>query len=272
MDSDHRVVQNAGVNLAVECGGEGSTVVLLHGFACDRSLWDACVASLESRHRVIRYDLRGHGESSSPESRFSVADHVKDLATVLDAFGEFGPVHLVGHSLGSAVATSFCVESPERCESLSLVAPMLAGYRWGTDWIERIQALREAFLRGDLASGLDAHWLSGEHFERSRMHESWDAARSMVMRWKGAPLVEPVCAETAFDEEERIRRILVPVLVMSGAQDHEDLLEVAYLLTTRIPGGSMELFEDCGHLLPLESPERFLPVLLQFLEDGGAEY
>lgn len=100
-------VGTAGVELSLQLHGpeDGPVVVLVHGFPDNQTVWDGVVDDLERDHRVATYDVRGAGESGSPDSRsgYRVARLVDDLVAVLDAIAPDGrPVHLVGHDWGSS--------------------------------------------------------------------------------------------------------------------------------------------------------------------------
>ena len=90
------------------CAGEGDPVVFIHGFGLDSSMWDPQWRVLAQRYRVIRYDLRGYGESSLPAAPYS---HVDDLLALIDFLGA-APAHLVGLSLGGRVALRVAAQAP----------------------------------------------------------------------------------------------------------------------------------------------------------------
>jgi pimeloyl-ACP methyl ester carboxylesterase len=109
--------------LAYEVRGEGPPVVLLHGGMLDMHMWDAETALLERSHRVIRFDARGHGLSSTRDGDHRPAQDVRDL---LDRLGvERAP--LVGLSLGARVAADRAVTDPERVTALLLASPGISG-------------------------------------------------------------------------------------------------------------------------------------------------
>ncbi len=101
--------------------GRGRPVLLVHGFAHNRSVWTGVAADLAPGLRPIAVDLRGHGESPwSPEGHYEVRDHALDLAATLDDLGIERSL-VVGHSLGGLAATFLAAAAPERVEGLVLV-------------------------------------------------------------------------------------------------------------------------------------------------------
>ena len=103
-------------------GQDGDVVLLVHGYGGDRNSWLFLHEPLAARHRVYALDLPGHGTSSKDVGDGSVSLLVDAVLGVLDAVG-VERAHLVGHSLGGAVAVAAAARHPERVHSLILIAP-----------------------------------------------------------------------------------------------------------------------------------------------------
>jgi pyruvate dehydrogenase E2 component (dihydrolipoamide acetyltransferase) len=103
-------------------GQDGDVVLLVHGYGGDRNSWLFLQAPLAARHRVYALDLPGHGTSSKDVGDGSVSLLADAVVAVLDAIGA-DRAHLVGHSLGGAVAVAAAARDPERIASLTLIAP-----------------------------------------------------------------------------------------------------------------------------------------------------
>lgn len=108
--------------LASETAGEGPTVVLTHGLGDTASTWDAVWPALSGRHRVTRWDLRGHGRSSAPEepSAYSPDIAVEDLLAIIGRVPT--PVSLVGHSLGGYLSLAVALRHPEQVRSVVMIS------------------------------------------------------------------------------------------------------------------------------------------------------
>lgn len=100
-------------------GGAG-TIVAVHGLTANHTCWDPLAAALAADFRVIVYDLRGRGDSDKPARGYSLADHARDLAGVLDHLG-VRRAHVIGHSLGAHIGVWFAAHHPERLDKLVLV-------------------------------------------------------------------------------------------------------------------------------------------------------
>ncbi|MBU3700838.1 MAG: alpha/beta hydrolase [Acidimicrobiia bacterium] len=113
-----------GTRLAVDDAGEGTPLVLVHGWCSDRRAWDDMVEALGPGRRVIAVDRRGHGESDAPDDGYSTDGHAEDLGCVLDSLA-VGAVVLVAHAGGAPGAMEFTRRHPERVLALVLVDTML---------------------------------------------------------------------------------------------------------------------------------------------------
>ncbi len=240
------------VALAHEVEGSGPLVVLVHGITENRHSWDPIVAGLAAGHRVLRVDLRGHGESPAAAS-YGVAEMAADIAELVDE-----PPLLVGHSLGGTVVTAYAAQFPCRGvvnidQSLDL-APLQAGL------VAQAALLRsEAFpmvmdalfdsLRGEVD---DAGWQRlGDlrRYDQDVVLGVW----GIMLDTTPEQLAEVVKAITT--------GIDVPYLALHGIDlgaDYGDWLR------SRIPGATVETWPGVGHYPHLVRPGEFLTRLGQF--------
>ena len=104
--------------------GDGPAVVLVHGWACDRSFWRNQIEALSGVCRVLAPDLRGHGASSVPEDGYSLARLAGDIHAVCHDLGA-APFVLVGHSMGGSAVTMFAAARSDRLHTLALLEGLL---------------------------------------------------------------------------------------------------------------------------------------------------
>ena len=109
-----------GTQLYYEVAGEGQPLVLVHSGGFDRRLWDEQCTTFADHYQVIRYDVRGHGESPPPTKPYSDAEDLDRLLQWL----QVEKVHLVGLSLGGRIIIDFALAHPEMVDTLLLVAPV----------------------------------------------------------------------------------------------------------------------------------------------------
>lgn len=114
-----------GIELAYTRHGEGTPLVLLHGFPLDGSIWSEVVSLLQDHFELIIPDLRGFGESTTVESPYTLDDFASDIAGLLDHL-KIERVALAGHSMGGYVALAFARLYPERVAGLGLISSQAA--------------------------------------------------------------------------------------------------------------------------------------------------
>lgn len=250
-------------DLFFETRGAGEAVVLVHGFALDGRIWDSQAAALEPTYRVVVPDLRGFGRSSPPSGPFL---HIADLSALLDHL-EVDSAHLVGLSLGGAVALDFCLAQPGRVRTLTLADAAMGGFDWSKDWGRPGRAAR--------AQGLPAGrraWLSDELLAPAlRLPEPAARLRQMVEGYSGwhwlnrSPEQTPAGAPAS----QRLAEVQAPTLVIVGEADAPDFLQIADRLANGIRGARLAVVAGAGHLSNLEAPEQFNALLLEFLRRPG---
>jgi pimeloyl-ACP methyl ester carboxylesterase len=247
--------------LYFEAKGRGETIVLIHGGQMDRRMWDAQFDLFARRYRVIRYDIRGFGKSDAPAKPYSNA---ADLHSLLRHLGE-KKAGLIGLSLGAAVATDFALIHPEMADSLLLVCPGLGGFPF-QDKANDLRAVVEAARDDGFEKAADL-WLKNPYMsvamEKPALRDQLrQLARDNGRCWLNNPLlIRPLNPPAA----ERLREIRAPTLVIGGERDVSDIHKIVAKLAAEIPGARKIIVAGAGHLVPMEQPEEFNRLALEFL-------
>jgi len=242
-----------------EVSGSGEPIVLVHAFSVDRRMWAAQIAALDTRFRVIRYDLRGHGKSPAPTSPYSQHD---DLRSVLDAAG-VARATVIGLSAGAEAATDFALAYPDRVARLVVASPGLSGYvppplTW-------TQPVFQAAASGD-AEGAAKLWLDTPIMALRSDTSAAAIVRELVMAnvrlwtYKANPvqrLTPPAI--------KRLSEIKCPTLVIVGEQDLPHIKEAAGLLAAGIGGAKQVTVPRAGHLVNLDARDEFNRAIESFL-------
>ena len=251
-----------------EVAGAGPGVALIHAGIADHRMWDDQFSVFAERFRVVRHDHRGFGASSTPDGPFSFR---ADLAAVLRAVG-IERAHLIGTSLGGGVALDFALTYPERVASLVLVAAALGGSQPSEALRERWRAINEARERDglDAANELELRlWVDGT----GRTPEEVDpTVRERVREMNRAVLAREPENEAGGEPQrldppaiERLHEIAAPTLVLVGDRDVPDILANAERLAAGIAGARKVVLPGVAHLPPLECPDEFNRIVLDFL-------
>jgi pimeloyl-ACP methyl ester carboxylesterase len=251
-------------SLYYERTGSGSPVVLLHGFATDRRLWDDQVAALSHLHTVVRYDLRGFGRSTPGTDAYSHADDLRGLLTHL----EIERAAIIGLSLGGGAAINFALTHPNMVQSLVLIDPSLGGFGWSQSFTADQNAVRAAARDRGVQAARDL-WLSHPLFHPA-MSNPVTAQRLAAMvgdysgwHWlnqdSGLPFRPPAIT--------RLGEIAAPTLVAVGELDIHDFQQIASTLEAGIPDVWKVVVPGVGHIANLEAPERFNEMATAFLAE-----
>ena len=246
-------LQRDGVRLFYEVHGDARgrpPVLLTHGFSASSQMWQPNLPSLAGRRQLITWDIRGHGRSDSPEdpALYSEELSVGDMSAVLGAAGAEQAV-IGGLSLGGYLSLAFNLRHPARVVALMLfdTGP---GYRRDDareEWNRRVERTAAAFEVQGLGALPDR--ASSEH------HSSAGLARAArgIMAQRGAHVIESLPA------------IVVPTLVLVGAED-EQFLAAAEYMAAKIPGARKVVIPSAGHAANVDQPEAFNRAVLDFLE------
>jgi pimeloyl-ACP methyl ester carboxylesterase len=256
-----RVTGTSPAGLSYEATGAGDPVVLIHAFSVDRRMWAPQIEALERRFRVIRYDLRGHGQSAPPTAPYATHE---DLTSVLDAVG-VERATLIGLSAGAEIATDFALVHPARVRRIVLASPGLSGYVPSTP-MAWAQPVFEAAGAGD-AERAARLWVATPlmtlRSDQSAAKTVSDLVMSNVRLWsfKSNP-VQPLDPPAI----KRLAEVKCPVLVVVGEQDMPYIKDVARLLVEGIPGARQISIPGAGHLVNLDATAAFNQAVDGFLD------
>lgn len=244
--------------------GEGMPLVLIHGFGGSRRDWDGVVAALPADLPLIAYDQRGFGESiAEPQAPYS---YTEDLAALLDAL-DLPRADLCGLSLGGATALNFTLDQPQRVGRLVLVSPLMAGWSWTEDWIERWKQIGRAARAGDIVAARDLWW---RHplFETTRAGPGAGQLRAAIDGFHGRQWAEDH-QKPALPDIDRLTGLAAPTLLLTGAHDTADFRLIADL----VAGAGQQVTRidhaDAGHLLNLEIPDVLGGEIARFVARAG---
>ena len=242
-----------GTRVRVE--GAGDPVVLIHGVGLDLAMWDGVAAALSAHHRVIRYDMLGHGDSAKPAGPYRLADIVAQLAGIGDALG-LAQFDLAGFSMGGLVAQGFAIKHPDRIRRMALLNTV---YKRSAEERAAIAARVKDVGSGGFASSIDAaieRWFTPA-FRATKPDVVESVRRHMFTNDLQAYANAYAVFATADAElEDVVAGIACPTLVMTGADDQRSTARMAEALAARIPRGTYEIIPGQRHLTPLEVPDR----------------
>jgi 3-oxoadipate enol-lactonase len=249
-----------GGHLSWACAGSGPPVVLLHGFALDRRMWDDVVAAVAGERTVVTYDLRGFGASAPMDLHIGYT-HAGDLLRLLDHLGIERAV-VAGFSFSGDVALRLAQEAPDRVRHLVLVDPLVEGMRWDTESAQAMHAVRTALHDRGIEAAKQV-WLQHPFFEvASRRPDLAERLSAMVAGFGGRHWLGEDPHLPAARLLGRLGTLTVPTTVVVGSSDVPGFVQMADALVREIPGARLVTIPGSGHMAPMEAPEPVAEALL----------
>jgi pimeloyl-ACP methyl ester carboxylesterase len=256
---------NGDVKIFFEDEGSGHPVLLIHGHTLDGRVWDPTMPKLlDAGLRVIRPDLRGHGRSTRPDFGYHFIHHAADMEAVLDAAGLERAV-VVGYSVGGGVALEMAVTMRERLAGLVLVSPVMPDRPFDPEFMDNLKAVARAIRADGVEEAMMGPWATSPLFEFSFTKPGVEERVADITRdFPGAEYLatQRDDVERSWKVPDRLSGIELPTTVVAGANEMPGFIAFAEEAAAGIPGAVLELFEDCGHLVPLEEPERLAAAII----------
>ena len=243
-------------------GGDDAApwLVFSNSLGTDLTVWDAQVAALAGRFRILRYDQRGHGGTGVPAGPCDFARLGGDVAALLDRFG-IARCGFVGLSMGVPTGLDLAGRHPERIERLVLCDGQAATAPGGAEqWAERKRQIRADGMAA-FADATVARWFGRDFVAAGRA----ERVRAMVAATPADGMIACATALQRFDYGHVLPAIRVPTLLLVGARDGA-LPATMAAMRDRIPGARFVEIPDAGHIPNVEQADAFNRALAGFLD------
>ncbi len=249
------------INYAIE--GEGPVVTMGHALGTNLHLWDAQGAALRSRYRVLRFDTRGHGQTSAPPGAYTLEQLADDTAGLLNGLG-IKETYYVGLSMGGMIGQVLAMRYPAVVRALVLCDTTS---RYPADaqpvWAERIRTVESKGMEG-IVEAMLGRWFTAPF--RKRRPDLMDHVGSWL-RATPVPGYLGCCHAIAkINVTDRLKEVRCPALVIVGEEDPGTPVEMAREIHAALPTAELAILRSASHLSNLEQPEEFNRVLLGFLD------
>jgi 3-oxoadipate enol-lactonase len=260
-----------GVSLHYEISGKPSAPVLMFSNSLGTTLdmWEPQIAECERQFQILRYDMRGHGQSSTPAGPYSIEALGRDVLVLLDALS-LERVHFCGLSIGGVIGQWLGIHAPSRLRKLVL-CNTAAKIGTADTWNARISTVEREGMAA-IIDAIIARWFTAPFLATGT--PVIGAMRQMLISVDPAGYVAACAAIRDMDQREEVASIQTPTLVIGGEYDPVTTIHDARFLEGRIIGARFVSL-PAGHISNAEVPAQFNAALLNFLtsdsHQDGAE-
>jgi pimeloyl-ACP methyl ester carboxylesterase len=251
--------------------GEGTPLVLIHGYTSSTYTWKDQFAELAKQYRVIAVDLKGFGFSDKPDGDYSRRAQGEVVARLLDKLN-IERAWLVGNSMGGETALNVAADHPEKVLGLVLIdsaGVKVQGRTSLAPWYLQLPVVGRLLTALALTSDrLVRAGLEKSFYDDSKITDERVSAYYQPLRTLGGQLsaTRARAQFELFPVEDKIPLIKAPTLIIWGAEDELIPLEAGRKLNELITGSKLVVFDKCGHVPQEEMPERVLSEITGFVK------
>ncbi len=260
-----------GGRLYYETSGKGPALVLIHAGFLDSRMWDTQFQLFSENYRVIRYDVRGFGNSDVARTKFS---DYKDLRGILDHLGA-KTASLVGVSNGGRIASDFAVEYPSMVDHLVLVSPGMSGYKFSGPEEEKLWEEFDKQMKPQEEADRESRAADAVEMDVN----AWATAQTLANRERITQIAMDnfhVHVENPWKLQvppeprtwERLSNIRLPTLLIIGDRDVPAQILMVDNIHTHIPGSKKVLIQGADHIVNMSKPDEFNRTVLEFLRNN----
>ena len=251
---------------------DGEPVLMINGLGAVRGSWDLQVPVLAEQYRVYTYDNRDVGETGpgTDTAPYATERFAADAAGLIEAL-EIGPVHVIGASMGGAIAQELAIRRPDLVRSVQIVC----SWPWIEPWLGNLlEQWNEQFAAmGGLAWARSSWlWVFTPRWcdDQERMASLVEGARTAPHPQTQEMFSRQCRAALDFDARDRLGSIGVPAHVIAGEEDIFTPPRYSVEIANAIPGATLTILPEVGHGMFWETPEAFNAALLMFLDANSA--
>ncbi|MFX1328775.1 MAG: alpha/beta fold hydrolase [Promethearchaeota archaeon] len=256
------------INLYYEIHGNGYPLIMILGIQADVGWWGrSLLQKISEKFKVIVYDNRGTGGSDSSNKDFDMIDLIHDAKELMDAL-DIKQAHIFGHSMGGLIASGLTINYPERVNKLILCSSSCGESKLipaPSDVRDILQKPKDNLFPEQIAKDSLSIFYTPEFLKThpkliqlaiKNMTKTQISAKNYSLQLK---------AISNYDVCEKLKFIKKPTCIMHGLRDRLVLHENGKILANLIPKAKLILFENSAHVPFVEEREKFIEILLEFL-------
>ncbi len=254
-----------GIEMNYELSGEGSCLVLIHGYTDNLNLWYNQVPALSEHYRMLTYDVRGFGKTEVREATYSMGLFAEDLRALLEAL-DIKSACVLGYSMGGRIALEFALTHPEMTAGL-ILANSGIGETPNPEMQDRRKMMVEVLQQGDIEViaelMTEASFSPGLKERNPSAYEKYKAIKMQNDPSEYLAVMQAIVA--AIDSPADFGSLTCPTLIIAGDRDGFMDVSVGEAMREAIPDAEMEVLPT-GHAAAIEEPEAFNRIVLRFLD------
>lgn len=251
------------VSATVTGVADGPAVVLSNSLGSTHRMWDAQLAALEERFRVVRYDTRGHGDSPVVDGPYRIHDLVGDVVALLDRL-EIDRAHFIGLSLGGMTGMRLAATHPDRVNRLVLLCTAV-NLPPASGWTDRAATVRENGV-ASIATAVVDRWFTPAYLEANPDRREY--YEQMVASTPAEGYAGCCEAIAELDLAADLARITAPTLSIAGDDDPATPPARLAEIADGVADGRLLVAEQARHLANAEQPAIVTPAIIAHLEDS----
>ena len=252
------------IDINYQEAGTGFPLILIHGLNGDLTGWALVLPEFSKHYRTVALDVRGHGGTSKPDQPYSIKGFAEDFHQFMKQL-KIPRAHILGLSMGGAIAQQFALDHPEMIQSLVLVSTF--------SYID--EQARRAFTRLSRSLKDGGYPAFFDEVIKLAFTPEYIAANPgplAELKAKRVAINSPAAigratdACLAFNLQNEIAKISIPALIVSGRKDVFTPVHLAEQIHRSIRGSEWKILEEVGHNLYIEKSSQLAQVVLEFLK------
>jgi len=245
--------------------GQGEAVFWVHGVGMQHGIWAPQMVEFARTHRVVAYDMLGHGASPLPPVQNSLGDYARQLCTLMDDL-DIAAANVAGHSMGALVALDFALRHPQRTlrvAALNAVFCRSPAQRQAV--LARAAALQQAGVQATLDTTL-ARWF-GQPVPSALLPVATKVRRYLQqVHPLGYARAYQLFAQADTAHAGRLQQLTMPVLFLTGELDANSTPQMSHAMGQQVPQAQVEVITGARHMMSATDPQAVNQRLRRWLE------
>ncbi|OGT44856.1 MAG: hypothetical protein A3E82_06240 [Gammaproteobacteria bacterium RIFCSPHIGHO2_12_FULL_38_11] len=250
--------------------GQGDDLVLIGGMTSDHQVWKSALRLLTPHFRVLIFDNRGAGQSGSPDYPYTMEMMATDTLQLMDALA-IKRAHIIGHSMGGAIAQQIALTEPEKINKLILVCTRAKISTIGSMIFSMREKLQATGMKDDVLAEYVMPFLFSETFLQNKINVKgfahWTIQNPFPQTAMGYR--NQLNATKTRDFTDQLYKINIPTLVISGEEDIISPARYGKKIAKLLGNGKFISIPDCAHMPHVEKSKAFFEIVMDFLCRDG---